>query len=170
MMMYLAHSLAQWWCISINTNGRGVRVKSHGQFQSLMTPISMLFSTASYYRKQMNLVQDHPNQWTKAQLHVPSANFALISRFLAAETTASTCWRSSGGFFFYGSWVIDRVKLKVRLRHESDIRAMYSDLSRQCKTCGTRFVSRDKQSDRMDWHVRKNREAGKYYTATISNS
>lgn len=79
MMMYLAHSLPQWWCISINTNGRGVRVKSHGQFQSLMTPISMLFSTASYYRKQMNLVQDHPNQWTKAQLHVPWANFALIN-------------------------------------------------------------------------------------------
>lgn len=27
MMMYLAHSLPQWWCISINTNGRGVRVR-----------------------------------------------------------------------------------------------------------------------------------------------
>ncbi|CAH8363022.1 unnamed protein product [Eruca vesicaria subsp. sativa] len=54
---------------------------------------------------------------------------------------------------------LDFDKINLNVRRESVIKSLYSDMPRQCSSCGVRFKCQEEHSKHMDWHVRKNRMA-----------
>ncbi|XP_048591922.1 polyadenylation and cleavage factor homolog 1-like [Brassica napus] len=54
---------------------------------------------------------------------------------------------------------LDFDKSNLNVRHESVVKSLYSDMPRQCSSCGVRFKGQEEHSKHMDWHVRKNRMA-----------
>lgn len=54
---------------------------------------------------------------------------------------------------------LDFDKINLNVRRESVIKSLYSDMPRQCSSCGVRFKGQEEHSKHMDWHVRKNRMA-----------
>ncbi|KAF8048253.1 hypothetical protein N665_2591s0008 [Sinapis alba] len=63
---------------------------------------------------------------------------------------------------------LDFDKINLNLRHESVVKSLYSDMPRQCSSCGVRFKCQEEHSKHMDWHVRKNRMAKDAIKATTT--
>ncbi|CAH2070176.1 unnamed protein product [Thlaspi arvense] len=64
---------------------------------------------------------------------------------------------------------LDFGSVNLNVRNESVIKSLYSDMPRQCSSCGVRFKGQEEHSKHMDWHARKNRMA-KEATTTKTNS
>ncbi|CAH2065699.1 unnamed protein product [Thlaspi arvense] len=64
---------------------------------------------------------------------------------------------------------LDFGSVNLNVRNESVIKSLYSDMRRQCSSCGVRFKCQEEHSKHMDWHARKNRLA-KEATTTKANS
>uniref|UniRef100_A0A1J3JZF3 Polyadenylation and cleavage factor-like protein 5 n=1 Tax=Noccaea caerulescens TaxID=107243 RepID=A0A1J3JZF3_NOCCA len=54
---------------------------------------------------------------------------------------------------------LDFGSVNLKVRNESVVKSLYSDMTRQCTSCGVRFKCQEEHSKHMDWHVRKNRMA-----------
>lgn len=66
---------------------------------------------------------------------------------------------------------LDFDKINLNVRRESVVKSLYSDMPRQCSSCGVRFKCQEEHSKHMDWHVRKNRmakDATKAMTTRVS--
>ncbi|KAG2322050.1 hypothetical protein Bca52824_015263 [Brassica carinata] len=63
---------------------------------------------------------------------------------------------------------LDFDKINLNVRRESVVKSLYSDMPRQCSSCGVRFKCQEEHSKHMDWHVRKNRMAKDATRATAT--
>eukprot|EP00245_Coleochaete_scutata_P008748 TRINITY_DN2732_c0_g3_i2.p1 TRINITY_DN2732_c0_g3~~TRINITY_DN2732_c0_g3_i2.p1 ORF type:complete len:258 (+),score=57.98 TRINITY_DN2732_c0_g3_i2:101-775(+) len=47
---------------------------------------------------------------------------------------------------------------ELRVRHDSVIRALYTDFSHHCKTCSRRFHTQAEYAQHLDWHFKQNQK------------